>query len=304
MIRKSKWINGTRPEQPVTEVARQAVALRLEPVWHYLPLAALSAEEDVEYVHQLRVASRRATAALDIFAALTPPRRRRQMVKWLKRIRRACGPARDDDVLAQRLKVRAAKDPAGGSAQLLAQVEAHRRDAQAPIVEVHRAMQGKAFDHRVAQLVDKLRWRGEGPEPTFIQAAEGELRKLANIFFTATEADLSVPQALHQLRIEAKRLRYAMEIFAGVFDSAFRESLYPQVEHLQELLGRVNDHATAKVRFGRDRGEADRPEVASLLEEMVAEEQAAFVESRDGFFGWWTPSKCGPLRDEFERYLG
>ena len=54
---------------------------RLRTLWNWLPLAAKNADDDVEYVHQLRVASRRAMAVLEIFDAMLP----RKRSKWLTR---------------------------------------------------------------------------------------------------------------------------------------------------------------------------------------------------------------------------
>jgi hypothetical protein len=58
-----KWIAGLTPEMPIEEAARIVLAVRLSAARHHLPLAAGRADEDVEHVHQLRVASRRAGAA-------------------------------------------------------------------------------------------------------------------------------------------------------------------------------------------------------------------------------------------------
>src|SRR5207244_1516195 len=60
--------------------------------------------------------------------------------------------------------------------------------------------------------------------------------------FTAdVEANPTEPAALHALRIAGKRLRYALEIFADCFPPAMKETVYPAVEHVQEMLGDVQD---------------------------------------------------------------
>jgi hypothetical protein len=66
-MRGSKWIPGTRPKQGVVKAARRALQVRLGEACRLMPLAARHADEDIEHVHQLRVASRRAVAALDVF---------------------------------------------------------------------------------------------------------------------------------------------------------------------------------------------------------------------------------------------
>ena len=56
-----------------------------------LPLALQQAVKDVEHVHQLRVATRRARAALDIFADCLPDGAFTAAKKQLRKIRRAAG---------------------------------------------------------------------------------------------------------------------------------------------------------------------------------------------------------------------
>ena len=93
-----KWIEGLTPEMPVAEAATAVLAARLEVVRHYLPLAAEKPYDDPEYVHQLRVGTRRAGAALRVFADCLPRKHRRMARRRLREIRRAAGDARDWDV--------------------------------------------------------------------------------------------------------------------------------------------------------------------------------------------------------------
>src|SRR5262249_58635227 len=101
--RPDKWVQGVSPDDRTTDVAVRTLQARLAAIQHYLPLAAEKAEEDVEHVHQLRVWTRRASAALKLYAGLLPRRRTARMKKQLKRLRRAANDARDCDVLARRL---------------------------------------------------------------------------------------------------------------------------------------------------------------------------------------------------------
>ena len=59
-----KWIQGVSPADRTSDVAVRTLAGPLGAVLYYLPLAAEKADEDLEHVHQLRVWTRRATAAL------------------------------------------------------------------------------------------------------------------------------------------------------------------------------------------------------------------------------------------------
>jgi CHAD domain-containing protein len=67
------------------------------------------------------------------------------------------------------------------------------------------------------------------------------LKRRAKAIRAASRKDLEDPDRLHQLRIAAKRMRYAMEIFSGCFPVNFRRTHYRAVERLQDELGRIND---------------------------------------------------------------
>jgi len=94
---------------------------------------------------------------------------------------------------------------------------------------------------------------------------------------TAGRNDLSDADNVHQLRIAAKRLRYAMEVFAGCYPDEFKDDLYVAVEHLQGELGELNDlrhlyGAVLELRPGllAHRGSDERDEVKSLLDRFTA----------------------------------
>ena len=69
-----KWIEGVSPGDRTSDVAMRTLQSRLGAVLRSLPLAAEKAEEDLEYVHELRVGMRRATAALRLYEDWMPPR--------------------------------------------------------------------------------------------------------------------------------------------------------------------------------------------------------------------------------------
>ena len=84
-----KQIPGLDPEGPIVDIARIVLETRLKAVEMLLPLAAERAEEDEEYIHQLRVATRRADAALRTFHPFIGKKTCRQVRRCLRRIRRA-----------------------------------------------------------------------------------------------------------------------------------------------------------------------------------------------------------------------
>jgi CHAD domain-containing protein len=90
----------------------------------------------------------------------------------------------------------------------------------------------------------------DGPQPAnFGELAVRQLGELFHTFTADVEANPTDPQKLHALRIAGKRLRYAIEIFAPCFPPAMKETIYPAVEDVQELLGDVQDAAVGAERL-------------------------------------------------------
>ena len=129
-----KWIEAITPDRRTSDVAALTLENRLTRVLHYLPLAAKKADEDIEYVHHLRVWTRRATATLRLYEEWMPPRRFSWMKKQLKRVRRAANDARDCDILIERLR----KEPDSmGNQRWLKTLSAERQEAQQAIISVY-----------------------------------------------------------------------------------------------------------------------------------------------------------------------
>lgn len=240
-----KWLSDLTATTPLRKAARRVLKARLDGVRAYLPLAVEQAERDAEHVHQLRVATRRARAALDIFACCLPRKSYKTASKRLRRIRRAAGTARDWDVFLADL---AAWKPGGprqrpGLDHLLGYAQAQRERAEAELEDL--APVSRDFHRSIGDTISSVRKpRRSGLKKLrdLAQPLIGELLGELNARLAQNENGYN---RLHELRILGKRLRYAMEVFVSCYAPAFREQLYPAVETMQEILGQLNDHRVA-----------------------------------------------------------
>jgi CHAD domain-containing protein len=287
-----KWIPGLTVETPVVDGARKVLSLRLGLIRHFLPLAAQKPDEDIEYVHQLRVATRRARSALDIFASCLPDKTWKAARKQLRHIRRAAGEARDWDVFQEMLRSWSVKRPV----------------AEYPGLDF---LRGYAFETRVAAQANLLSASENDLNAVEIVSSLGEPShrrhplRLAEIavpileeqfveFEKAMTVESSEYEYLHRIRILGKRIRYAMEVFADLFSPPFRQQVYPAIEELQEILGAANDGRTAAERLGelRDRlKNALRPDWARLrpgIERLLQAQRRRLPEERKKFRAWRT----------------
>ena len=314
MVRKSKWLDDLKPATQADEAARKVIASRLDLVQHYLPLAVERSGETPEYVHQLRVSTRRAMAAVETFAAFLPQHRAAVMTKKLRKLRRAAGDARDYDVLGERLVQLARQSPEQPWAELLVWVEQQRESAQRPIRKMARKLSRWDLAHKAKALAKRVRLReqpaarapgtngagtvGQAPESdmTYGAFAQKRLGDAVNEFFASADQGQSDVGSLHAFRIQGKRLRYAIELLAAGLDPSLRQDVYPQVEALQERLGAVNDHATAFATFERLKQQPCSQLVQDHLKQVATAECEALAGCQAEFAAWWSPARIESLR--------
>ena len=209
--------------------------------------------QDIEPVHQARVASRRMRAALRMFGDCFGGK---QTAKWQKRIKRltkGLGAARDLDVqvdsIEQFLSRLDDKDRTHrpGVERLLLRLRQDRDTIQSAVVKTLDALEkGNAMAEMHGELEKNLfllRNRAVHLQSPFVfERAAAHIRDCQRALL-ANEHTLADPQNVaghHQMRIDAKKLRYTMEIC----DPAYEKQLAPAikaVKKVQSLLGDIHD---------------------------------------------------------------
>lgn len=308
-IRKFKWIPDTTPDQPVCQVAVQAISGRIQVVQHYLPLAALHNEADVENVHQLRVATRRAMAALDVFVETVPRKRTRWIRKQLRKIRRAAGVARDIDVFSA--WIAGLDDQQFGDAKQWCTNRASldRKKAQYPIVDIYDSPAGAKIARRLPKLLRKVRWRGETfnqCEPVLKELASEVLIERVNALENGYRSGLDDIESFHEFRIKVKQLRYAMELLAGAYKGSFRSQLYSQVEQLQTPLGMLNDQAAFRARLEswlKQESAVTNPAVCEQLRQLWHESSESICNGQAKFRSEMDQGRLTSLVNGFDEYV-
>lgn len=256
-------------------------------------VAGTLAGRDPEELHDLRVASRRARAALRLLGEALPAGRAaflREELRWLGGL---SGAARDADVFGQRVRrhLRRLRVPAPVRRPLLALLARDRRGARGRLAEALRS-------DRFARLLAALRaLPEEGVEDGSEDAAGGSARRLAPALVAGElrrlrrwrrrRTELLAAEELHAIRIVGKRARYALEFFADFLDPGLRAHIRAFVA-LQDCLGAHQDAIVARARLteaGRrlaaaGAGAETLAAVAALVErerELAAERRQEFA---------------------------
>lgn len=237
----------------VEDALLRAVGHLLDAMLHQAPLCRLGAGP--EGVHQLRVALRRLRSVLKAFRPAARGAALDALDEGLKGLAKRLGPARDWDVFLLGLAAEAA-EALGEDRRLLALVRAAEAKRDAAYAALRRELDGPGFRRLALGGVSALLrrpWRSEpeadpavldAPLPEF--AAELLDKRWRKLHGGGEGIEEHSFEALHELRLEAKRLRYAAELFAPLWAGKASRRFLKRLSALQEALGTVNDAAAAR----------------------------------------------------------
>jgi inorganic triphosphatase YgiF len=211
-----------------------------------------ASNDDAEYVHQMRVATRRLRAAMRMFRPVLPAGFAEQLVPPMRELMCALGQARDLDVLMAEIVAPVAAalpneprltDLAGAVTNRLYAVRANIRHVLLQpgygqlLLTAGSLLQRSPFIEPPA---------ASETAPSLLQFADHRLhRLLKKILELADAARVDYPPSLHQLRIGIKRLRYAIEFFGPMIPGKTGAVAIKRLAGLQDELGQLNDLASA-----------------------------------------------------------
>ncbi len=240
-------------------------------ILHFAPAAA----EDVsgpEPVHQMRVALRRLRSAVAMFRRFLECPELEAANAGLKALSARLGPTRDWDVfLGETAPAVSAVFPNEPKlARLIAAGERRRRECHAALCEFLGSAEFRRLGIALSWLAGARTWYPAQPEgadqPVSLRDfAAGVLdRRLRKMVRTDDLAALEAAE-LHQLRLKAKRMRYAAEIFAPLYSGKAPRRFIHRLSQLQDALGQLNDRATAEKLLAELGGSAGRHAYAAGL---------------------------------------
>lgn len=237
---------------------------------------------EAEDVHQMRVATRRARAFLKVGHAFVAADWAEGLRAELGSLGSALGPARDLDVLLDRLRVDLADlGEEEHLAGLLESLELERVSARAAAIEA-------LEDERYLRLLDRLEAAEEPPAAadagteTLAGVWSHELKRLRRTFSHLD--DDSTDQELHRARIRAKRARYAAELAVHELGDPGRRFV-EAAKKLQDVLGEHQDACVASERLTAWAAGAD-PD-GQAVKRLLAREKARRRRARSAWPKAW-----------------
>ncbi len=282
VMAKAKEITGLDCAADALEWAAEVLRVRFDEIVN-LRGAALDFS-DIEGVHGMRVATRRLRSALHDFMPLMKKRPPKKLRKELKQIADALGTVRDQDVaiaaleglqteadmeliktgiekfLKERADVRAAAR--------LVLTEAVAISRMNDLQERFGAAIGKAVSLKKSKRAVSFNEAGR----EVVAAGLQDLLDLGTSLYKPFQI-----KKLHEMRIAAKRLRYAIELFTACWGKPIAP-FAEEIAEMQSFLGEVHDcdvwieslgERLARQRESATKDEGDYQTAAWLLSEFV-----------------------------------
>lgn len=224
------------------------ITLHLAPRIAALPTIA-DTDDNTEDVHQMRVAVRRARSAFALFPALPDNPAHTSAADGLKRLNHVLGPARDWDVfMTETAPLVEAVLPEQPALHTLLRAGSRRRHtARAALVEYLHGPEFRSLCLELACLAAAEPPIEHEITPQLNEfAADVMRRRWKKLLNTGRALDDLDNQALHGLRLKAKRVRYAAEFFAPLFPEKPTARFIRRLAVLQEQLGLFNDTTVAE----------------------------------------------------------
>ncbi|MCL2459133.1 MAG: CHAD domain-containing protein [Desulfobulbus sp.] len=231
------------------ETAREAMALifqfLLETITRNIP--GVLADYDPEFLHDLRVAIRRTRSGLSLVKRVLPAPASDRFSRVFSRLGALTGPTRDLDVY-----LLAREDCLGrlppflrpGLEDFFAGLSRKRQVEQKKLAVVLQTKKNQAI---LAAWQQALKRRDRQPadlagQPVRELAGRIILKRFKRVVRDGRALNAATPDAeVHRLRIQCKKLRYAMEFFGSLYPRQEMQNLIRHLKKLQDILGTFND---------------------------------------------------------------
>lgn len=270
------------PDLTAVEAGRLMMAQQLQKI--VFNAALLRETADPVAVHEMRKAIRRTFTAFRLFASYYAPDTLAQHRRGLRRMMRRLGRSRDLTVF------RAALDSYNaGQERLLLTLSAYFAEQQTLADEAVQAYLERPKWESLLRRYDKFcatpglgtAVAGQEAPPLIAHIAPAMLyTRLALVRATGAHLDaLSVPQ-LHQLRIQFKELRYALDFLSPILGPG-TAGLLVSLNDVQDHLGMINDSRVALLLLD------EVPSPAGEVAEFRAFQTAALARQAASFAPVW-----------------
>jgi CHAD domain-containing protein len=242
---KAREIPGLNCSSDAVESAAQVLRVRFDEMVGFRT-SALDFS-DIKGVHDMRVATRRLRSALRDFSPLLKKETLQPLKTDLKQIADALGAVRDQDVAIdtlERLRKKAKKEQVQeGIEKLIEERRARREPTQFDLTKALAETCINQLQKRFTVALKKAAGQKNSAQSIDFKQAGRNCIAASLQDFCDLSPSIYEPfngKPLHRLRILAKRLRYAIELFAVCWNKRIR-SFAKEIAKMQTFLGEIHD---------------------------------------------------------------
>lgn len=263
---------GMVADDPMVEAGRKAIAFHFAQMLAHETGARLG--EDIEAVHDMRVATRRMRSAIRVFKPFFKTKAIEPFMLELRRIARALGEVRDLDVFIDKAQIFADEHPEHDLTPLLKAWRKQRKRARRSLIAELDSERFAKFSKVFAKFLSKA-GKGAKALPKKSDPTDYEVRHVApGLIFACydqiaayeSHLDGASLNTLHALRIDFKRFRYTLEYFEEVLGPEARQ-IINEVKTMQDHLGNLNDTQVVRASLrafiakNKRKAKAKRPDI-------------------------------------------
>lgn len=215
--------------------------------------ARVRREDGPEGVHQCRVATRRLRSCLKQFRPVLDGTELRALDAMLRDFAGAMGDARDLDVFLMDLGADLAAAAGPGERRLEALLRTAKGRREAAYAKLRAMLEGPEFRRLVwfaTRLALLRQWgseaRPEAATPLHAFAVTTLAHRWKRLRKKGRDIESLGADALHEIRLEAKRMRYAAELFAPLWPGKAARRFVRRLSRVQDALGIANDTHVAR----------------------------------------------------------
>jgi CHAD domain-containing protein len=231
---------------------------------------------DTEFLHDFRVAVRRTRSILGQFKDVLPGGPRRHFAAEFRWLGGLSGPVRDLDVHLMALSDERASLPPEITPALEVLRDQLCHDHHAERKRFVAALDSKRYARLLSEWGTFLnKDSGKNRQP----AAAKPIVRIASQHiwkrYRRAEKDGRAvgpdgkAEALHQLRIDCKKLRYLLEFFRGMFDADVADPLIKSLKQLQDILGEHQDLQVQQDRLRKTARELGKSRPAGWIDALL-----------------------------------
>jgi CHAD domain-containing protein len=243
---------GLTPDDILAEAGRKN--LRFNFYQMLLHESGTLSGENIEDLHDMRVATRRMRAAFDVFGEGFESKATKPLLKGMRKTGQALGSVRDIDVFIEKAKIYIQIQLEGNEGELRALTDTWKSQREQNRTKMLLYLNSEIYRNFKQQFFSFVSKEGAGIRKTDEGLMDhGQIRYIAPVIIYSRLAAVrefepfienASIQQLHALRIEFKKFRYTLEFFREILGKEINKVI-GELKNVQDYLGNLHDAQVA-----------------------------------------------------------